>query len=142
MKQSDISLRTWGTYGLVALLVLALDQVSKYWAVMNLTNALAPTLGGHSASPLAAFLWQEHPLRTQTVEVLANFWHFRYVENPGAAWSFFVRQLVGVANTVFAAGVGSCHFLFDQLLLPHNGCAASVTRGVGHGLRWCDWQFS
>ena len=31
----------------------------------------------------------EHPARGRVVEVVADFWHFRYVENPGAAFDSY-----------------------------------------------------
>ena len=38
------------------------------------------------------FLWLKHPRRTQAVAVVDDFWHFRYVENPGAAFGFLANE--------------------------------------------------
>lgn len=74
----------------ISALVLVLDQITKYWAVMRLTDAFHTANG----SPLSVgekfsrFLFSKHPNREGMVTVVEDFWHFRYVENPGAAWGF------------------------------------------------------
>jgi len=78
-------------FAAVGAAVLVLDQVTKWLAVGALTDLFLPAA---SADPLGfgqkldRFLWLRHPARVADVAVLENFWHFRYVENPGAAWGF------------------------------------------------------
>ncbi len=77
-------------HALLAALVLLADQASKWWAVGHLTQAFHDAAGaalGWGAC-LQQFLWTKHPLPSIPVTVLQNFWHHRYVENPGAAWGF------------------------------------------------------
>lgn len=69
---------------------LVFDQITKYWAVARLTRAFEP-VGGPAVeglSRLGVFLFHRHPPRGDVVAVIDSFWHFRYVENPGAAWGF------------------------------------------------------
>ena len=79
----------WRRFAVVAALVVAADQISKWMAVSALTKAFSTNgvaLG--FGDKLSRFLWDKHPARDAAVSVLDNFWHFRYVENPGAAWGF------------------------------------------------------
>lgn len=78
-------------FSLVAAFVFFLDQMTKWWAVGALTDVFASVSGGEELgffAKLDRFLWVRHPARVGEVTVLENFWHFRYVENPGAAWGF------------------------------------------------------
>jgi len=75
--------------GIVAAWV-ALDQLTKYWAIATLTTAFesfGETLG--FGARLDRFLWLRHPGSRGAQSVLDNFWHHHYAENPGAAWSFW-----------------------------------------------------
>jgi signal peptidase II len=85
--------RAVGVYGVVGLVVVVTDQVTKWWAVGALTRAFEGEQGEALAfgERVGRFLWQRHPARRGSVEVLEDFWHFRYVENPGAAWGFLSR---------------------------------------------------
>lgn len=76
---------------LVAFAILS-DQVTKYLAFKVLTDAgkISGQLA-ESATMCERFLWVKHPQRVQVVSVLENFWHFRYTENPGAAWGFLAN---------------------------------------------------
>ena len=80
----------------VALAVFVFDQVSKYWAVSELTLANSTLYGETKAEEFGdkfeRFWRVEHPARGRVVEVVADFWHFRYVENPGAAFGFLSRS--------------------------------------------------
>lgn len=84
----DKGMRKWGVFALLASVVLVADQLSKWWAVAHLTHAFAAPTELGFADKLQRFLWTEHPARAEVVAVVDNFWHFRYVENPGAAWGF------------------------------------------------------
>jgi signal peptidase II len=83
---------------IVALTTLLADQVTKYLAVSRLTTALAGRSG--LVSRLSGFVSQKNldddPHEDEGVyrvapahPVLERYWHFRYVENPGAAWGLF-----------------------------------------------------
>jgi len=72
--------------------VVVADQITKYQAVDHLTRAFEPPPGLTEpigfGDRLSIFISQRHPVRTEPVAILDNFWHYRYVENPGAAWGF------------------------------------------------------
>jgi signal peptidase II len=81
-------------FAMVAAVVVVLDQITKWMAVAALTVAFQGS-GGESLGffdRLSNFLWQRHPAPTSAVAVIDSFWHFRYVENPGAAWGFLSRS--------------------------------------------------
>ena len=70
----------------IAVISVIADQLSKWWAVQRLTSAFGDTTA--FGERLSTFLWHRHPRPVAVVEVVESFWHFRYVENPGAAWGF------------------------------------------------------
>lgn len=86
----------WVLFGLNALWVVLADQITKWMAISHLTNAFKATATAPAAVTFAEqldrFLYTLHPNRIRSVEVLENFWHFRYVENPGAAFGFLADQ--------------------------------------------------
>lgn len=75
------------------LLVLVLDQLTKLAVVLRLTDALQPQ---GRALPFTEQLWRfwdtEHPRRIAHHTVFESWWHFRYIENPGAAWGFLSQS--------------------------------------------------
>jgi signal peptidase II len=98
----------------LGVVVLIADQVTKFAAVAALTRGFESAAGLGDLGfwqKLGRFLWLRHPERSNDVEVIQNFWHFRYVENPGAAWGFLSGSasslrtpfflLVAVAAMVF-----------------------------------------
>lgn len=74
----------------VAGLSLVLDQWTKWLALGALTNAFSAPDGSELGfgDKLVRYLTYRHPGHRPAVSVWDNFWHFRYAENPGAAWSF------------------------------------------------------
>ncbi|NPC71613.1 signal peptidase II [Corallococcus exiguus] len=81
----------------VVLAVLAADQVTKYLAVSRLTEALD---GRSGMARVSGFLSEQNldndpPVEgvfrknTRPYRFIEDYWHFRYVENPGAAWGMF-----------------------------------------------------
>ena len=73
----------------VGLLSIVADQVSKYLAVAHLTNGFRQS---SVVDRLLTFLTPERPVRAvREVHVIEDFWHFRYIENPGAAWGLFAN---------------------------------------------------
>jgi signal peptidase II len=77
--------------------VLAADQLTKYLAVAHLTSAFDHDHAASLGDKLHSFAFDRHldgdtgdpsvpDLRTPPVPVIQSFWHFKYVENPGAAW--------------------------------------------------------
>ena len=82
---------------IVAVLFVA-DQVTKFMALGALTHAF-DTFGAGAMSfgtELERFLTLKHPGTARVVTVIPDFWHFRYAENPGAAFSF----LGGAASSI------------------------------------------
>lgn len=73
-------------FALLAAFIVVADQITKYLAVAHLTRAFegATTF----AERLSAFQTEKHPRPARAVTVLEDFWHFRYAENTGAAFSF------------------------------------------------------
>jgi signal peptidase II len=82
---------------LVGLATLAFDQVTKYLAVAHLTEALDGRTG---LARVEGFLSERNldndppqpgarRLATRPHRFIEDYWHFRYVENPGAAWGLF-----------------------------------------------------
>jgi signal peptidase II len=94
---------------LVVLLTLAADQVTKYLAVAGLTDVLD---GREGLARVTAFLSEKNLDNDPRVEgarrrttgayyVLEDYWHFRYVENPGAAWGLFGNLPEGARQAFF-----------------------------------------
>jgi signal peptidase II len=92
----------------VALTTLAADQVTKYLAVSNLTDALD---GREGLERVKGYFSEQnldnHPLTgsgryyaSRPHRFIEDYWHFRYVENPGAAWGMFAN-LPDTARRVF-----------------------------------------
>src|SRR5205085_7472186 len=76
----------WAVLAVIAGGILVADQVTKYLAVAHLTYAFQAA-GAHSfAQKLDAFVSQRDLLGRGGVQVIPNFWQFRYTQNPGAAW--------------------------------------------------------
>ena len=94
---------------LVIVAVLAADQVTKYLAVSRLTDALD---GREGLARVTGFVTERNldnrpPPEDGTFRVLRpyrfieDYWHFRYVENPGAAWGIFGDMPEGVRRLFF-----------------------------------------
>lgn len=94
---------------LVALGTLAADQVTKYLAVARLTDALDGRTG---LSRVAGYFSEQnldnHPSEGATryyasrpYRFIEDYWHFRYVENPGAAWGMFRNLSPNVRGPLF-----------------------------------------
>ena len=83
----------WVVLAVIAGGILVADQVTKYLAVAHLTYALQ-IAGAHTfAQKLDAFVSQKDLLERgladpNFVQVIPNFWQFRYTQNRGAAWGF------------------------------------------------------
>jgi signal peptidase II len=94
---------------LVAVLTLVADQVTKYLAVARLTDVLD---GREGLARVTGFLTEKNLDNDPKVQgarrrttgayyVLEDYWHFRYVENPGAAWGLFGNLPEGARQTFF-----------------------------------------
>ena len=88
------SLTNWALFLLLATGVFVADQASKWAAV----SALTDTMEGLGESPLSGpgltrFIETKHPSPTLRVAIYEDWFHFRYVENPGAAWGFLSRSI-------------------------------------------------
>jgi len=111
---------------LVGLLILVIDQGTKYLAVSRLTGALEDKSGRARVSafyrPASAQSGEQlldEGLRKDCYTVVENYWHFRYVENPGAAWGLWAnlperfRQPFFLGVSVLALGFIS--FMYSRL---------------------------
>ena len=92
MNDSELRRKQIRNFVLISAVGFIADQVTKWWAVAKLTDAFSRMGAKEAASgfweKLDRFLWVEHPRRANIIEVIPDYWHFRYVENPGAAWGF------------------------------------------------------
>ena len=77
-------------FAVISAVIIVLDQWSKYLAVSALTDAFTSASG--FVEKLGLFQTAQHPRPIRAVSVLDNFWHFRYAENTGAAFSFLASQ--------------------------------------------------
>ncbi|MEM6531287.1 MAG: signal peptidase II [Myxococcota bacterium] len=148
-------------FAVVSAVVVVLDQVTKYWAVANLTRAFDPIFGDPATSfgeRLSRFLWTQHPTRSDPVIVSESFWSFTYAENPGAAWSFLAsapdwfRQpfflVVSVAAMVFIVFYfrkvpGSNLPLRGALMLVFGGAVGNFIDRLrlGYVIDFIDWHY-
>ncbi len=150
---------TWWFVGVCAFVVVS-DQISKYYAVAHLTHAFTAP-GGEVVDfgeRLQRFLWTAHPVRAEPVAVFDNFWHFRYAENPGAAWSFLAGAptwfrtpfllLISVAAMVFIVVYyrktsDSQRLLRNTLALVFGGAIGNFVDRVrlGYVIDFVDWHW-
>ncbi len=111
----------------VVLAVLAADQVTKYLAVSRLTQALD---GRDGLARVSGFLSEQNldndpPVEgefrrnTRPYRFIEDYWHFRYVENPGAAWGMFATLPESVRRPFFhlvsLAALGFILFMYVRL---------------------------
>lgn len=101
--------------------VLAADQVTKYLAVSRLTDALD---GREGLARVTGFVTEQNldnrpPPEDGSYRVLRpyrfieDYWHFRYVENPGAAWGIFGDMPEGVRRLFFlVVSLAAMGFIF------------------------------
>lgn len=105
----------------VAVTVLVADQVTKYLAVSRLTSALE---GREGLARVTGFLTEQNldndpPAEdgrrrvTRPHRFIEDYWHFRYVENPGAAWGLFGNLPEGVRRAFFhVVSLAALAFIF------------------------------
>jgi signal peptidase II len=110
---------------LVALTTLAADQVTKYLAVANLTDALDGRTG---LARVGAYFSEQNLDNSPPAEggryratrphrFIEDYWHFRYVENPGAAWGMFGNLPEGVRRIFFhVVSLAALGFIFAMYL--------------------------
>ena len=81
----------WKILITLSLFIVVADQVTKFWAVDRLTRAFESVNAQTFSEKVDAFLEVQNlqRMREQPVVVLDDYWQFRYVENPGAAWGSF-----------------------------------------------------
>ncbi|MBM7112046.1 signal peptidase II [Archangium primigenium] len=108
---------------LVSLATLAVDQVTKYLAVSRLTEALD---GRSGLARVEGFLSERNldndpPVEgawrrsTRPYRFIEDYWHFRYVENPGAAWGLFSTLPENVRRPFFhLVSVVALGFIFSM----------------------------
>lgn len=111
------------------------DQASKFQAVGALTDTFSDAVS--LGSQLERFLSVSGPRPTGALEVVSGFWDLRYVENPGAAFSFLGEVRRDLARPLLLAlsliGVG---WLFLIVMKTPNRLvlvAAALVMGGGLG---------
>jgi signal peptidase II len=79
----------WVQLIVVALVVLAADQVTKFLAVKHLTFAFEHSHAETLGQQVNAFIHRQHlgAEAKPSHDFIPAFWSYRYAENPGAAWS-------------------------------------------------------
>jgi signal peptidase II len=77
-------------FAVITAVLVVLDQWTKYLAVAGLTRAFDGATG--LWEKLVRFQTEAHPRPYRAVTVLEDFWHFRYAENTGAAFSFLASS--------------------------------------------------
>ena len=138
--------------------VFALDQWTKWLAISHLTDAFEAAGASSFGERFSSFLWSTHPARSGSVEVVANFWHFRYVENDGAAFGFLAGSdsalrtpffiVVSIAAMIFIVtyfrktGPGQI-LLRVALALVFGGAIGNLTDRVrlGYVIDFIDWHW-
>ncbi|MBZ4420807.1 signal peptidase II [Myxococcus sp. RHSTA-1-4] len=105
----------------VAVTVLFADQVTKYLAVSRLTSALD---GREGLARVTGFFSEQNLDNDPPAEdgrrrvsrphrFIEDYWHFRYVENPGAAWGLFSNLPDGVRRAFFhVVSLAALAFIF------------------------------
>jgi signal peptidase II len=121
MTTAPARARRWVFLAAVASTLLAADQVSKFYAVRELTTAFDDAHATTLRQQLAAFV-REHHLGARAlppVTIVPAFWSHRYAENPGAAWSFAAswpeRVRVPFFHLVSLLAIGIIGFYFRSL---------------------------
>lgn len=150
----------WWFAGVSGIVVL-LDQVTKYWAVANLTRAFDPIFGEPARSfgeRLSRFLWTTNPTRSDPVIVFDDFWSFTYAQNPGAAWSFLATApdwfrapfftIVSLAAMVFIIYYfrrvpATNRWLRGALMLVFGGAVGNFLDRIrlGYVIDFIDWHY-
>ena len=102
---------TGRVFAAISVVLVVLDQWTKYLAVAGLTNAFSGAAG--LSERLVRFQTAQHPRPIRLVPVIDDFWHFRYAENTGAAFSFlanadewFRRPFFVTVSTVALVAIG------------------------------------
>jgi signal peptidase II len=87
------SFLSWALFALLGTGVFVADQASKWAAVTVLTDTMEGLESPLSVPGLMRFVHTQHPAPTLRVAIDEDWFHFRYVENPGAAWGFLSRSI-------------------------------------------------
>lgn len=111
----------WVLFVLLALGVFVADQASKWAAIATLTDAMdGLSEGAGSQAGFARFWGTLHPTRIDSVEVHPDWFHFRYVENPGAAWGFLSGSASAYRTPFFlAVSLGAMGFILQYFRRSH-----------------------
>jgi signal peptidase II len=108
---------------LVALGTLVADQLTKYLAVAHLTEALDGRTG---LDRVTGFFSEQNldnqpPVEggrfraTRPYHFIENYWHFRYVENPGAAWGLLANLPEAARRAFFqVVSLAALAFIFSM----------------------------
>ncbi|MBF5045797.1 signal peptidase II [Aggregicoccus sp. 17bor-14] len=131
----------------LVLATLAADQVTKYLAVSRLTTALDGREG--VAARLEGFVSERNldnyppepgafSRATRPYLVLPDYWHFRYVENPGAAWGMLGTLPDSVRRPFFhgvsLAALGFIFWMYARLGAGQRWVRAALALVAGGAL--------
>ncbi len=81
----------WKILITLSLFIVVADQITKFWAVDDLTRAFENANAVTFTEKVDAYfgLRDLERQRKPPVVILDDYWQHRYVENPGAAWGSF-----------------------------------------------------
>jgi signal peptidase II len=81
----------WAVLAALFVVLVAVDQWTKYLAVERLTHVFERSRDAGVAERVRGFYAYKHlePLATEPHYVWQPVWRMNYVENPGAAWGLF-----------------------------------------------------
>lgn len=152
--------RRWKILLVLFLGTVILDQVTKYWAVAELTRIFEVQQATTVGEKVSVFFTAEklERIRTRPMPVWEDHWHFKYVENPGAAWGmfgslddsvrvpfFFVTTFVAVgALLLFLKRIPEDHrFLQIAIALVIGGAAGNFIDRIvrGYVIDFIDWHW-
>lgn len=99
---APVTARPWRRFFTLATAVLVADQLSKLWAVARLTERMEDLAPGAGPAAWLARFWQVgHPVHRLPVTIFESWFHFRYVENPGAAWGLLANTSSALRTPFF-----------------------------------------
>jgi len=95
----------WALLGVLFVVLIGLDQWTKYLAVERLTTVFQRTGAEGLGQRVREFYSLEHlePYATEPHYVYRPLWRMNYVENPGAAWGLFRGASERFRNLFFSA---------------------------------------
>jgi signal peptidase II len=109
-----ISRSKWTVLAVLFVVLVGLDQWTKFLAVERLTGVFERTGEAGIVARVEGFYTHKHlePLATDPYYVWRPVWRMNYVENPGAAWGLFRGFSPGFRNLFFTlVSIGAVAFI-------------------------------